>query len=237
MSGYEHIVALPHFPEHQDKSRETARLIVTQWLGSFQQAVRNGSVNDLAELFNEDAWIRDFLTFSWDFRTIQGSKKVSAYIKESQDAASLVAISARDHGKFQPTFKTPAPETNWVESMFEFETSIGRGKGMVRLVSGNKPSWKAYLINFTLQELKGAEEQSGLRRPHGYVDPRGGTWEERRERQKEFLDEDPTVFVIGAGKLVFWSSRLCLTLFRTSRSRNRSPFATCWAAYFDHRQE
>ncbi|KAH7254563.1 hypothetical protein B0J15DRAFT_423922 [Fusarium solani] len=200
MSGYEHIVTLPQFPEHQDKSPETARLIVTQWLGSFQQAVRNGSVDDLAEFFNKDAWIRDFLAFSWDFRTIQGSNKVSEYIKQSQDAASLVAISARDHGKFQPSFKTPAPGTNWVESMFEFETSIGRGKGMVRLVSGDKPGWKAYLINFTLQELKGAEERSGLRRPHGYVDPRGGTWGERRERQKEFLDEDPAVFVIGAGQ-------------------------------------
>ncbi|RMJ18036.1 hypothetical protein CDV36_002342, partial [Fusarium kuroshium] len=28
----------------------------------------------------------------------------------------------------------------------------------------------------------------------------GGTWGERRERQKEFLDEDPVVFVIGAGQ-------------------------------------
>lgn len=234
MSGYEHIVALPHFPEHQDKSPETARLIITQWLGSFQQAVRNGSVDDLAELFNEDAWIRDFLTFSWDFRTIQGSNKVSEYIKQSQDAANLVAISARDHGKFQPNFKTPAPGTNWVESMFEFETSIGQGKGMVRLVSGDQPGWKAYLINFTLQELKGSEEQSGLRRPHGYVDPRGGTWGERRERQKEFLDEDPAVFVIGAGKSDFCPGCLCLTLSRASWPRNCSPLATRWIADFDH---
>ncbi|KAM0421007.1 hypothetical protein ACHAPT_011250 [Fusarium lateritium] len=200
MSGYEHIVTLPQFPEHQDKSAETARLIVTQWLESFRQAVRNGTVSDLSDLFIQDAWIRDFITFSWDFRTIQGSDKISAYIKQHQDAASLVAIKARDHGQFQPVFKSPAPGTHWVESMFEFETSIGRGKGMVRLVSDGKANWKAYLVNFTLQELKGAEEQSGLNRPHGYVDPRGGTWGERRERQKEFLDQDPTVFVIGAGQ-------------------------------------
>ncbi|KAF5013867.1 hypothetical protein FDECE_148 [Fusarium decemcellulare] len=199
MSGYEHIVTLPRFTESQAKSPEVAREIVDQWLKKFQEVVKTGTYTDVASLFHGDAWIRDFLTFSWDFRTIQGSEALSSYIKK-QDAATLVSIKARDHGKFQPIFKTPAPEVHWVESMFEFETSVGRGKGMLRLVSGNDNVWKGYLINFTLQELKGFEEQSGLRRPHGYVDPRGGTWGERRERQKEFLDEDPAVFVIGAGQ-------------------------------------
>ncbi|KAM5344458.1 hypothetical protein ACJ41O_012994 [Fusarium nematophilum] len=199
MSGYEHIITLPRFTEAQAKSPDHAREIVAQWIETFQKVLKSGTVDDLASLFHDGGWIRDFLAFSWDFRTIQGSTDLAAYIKH-QDAPHLLSIQHRNHGAFQPVFKTPAPDVHWVESMFDFETSVGTGKGMLRLVSDDSSVWKGYAINFTLQELKGFEEQSGTRRPHGYVDPRGGTWGERRERQKEFLDEDPAVFVIGAGQ-------------------------------------
>ncbi|KAF4982173.1 hypothetical protein FZEAL_2150 [Fusarium zealandicum] len=200
MSGHEHIITLPRFTESEAQSTEIARDIISQWLENFQKAVKTGSTEDLASTFHQDAWIRDLLGFSWDFRAIQGSEKLAAYLKKNQDTTSLLAIRLREHGQFQPRFKTSAPNVHWVESMFEFETSVGSGKGMLRLVAGNDNIWRGYLINFTMQELKCFEERSGSRRPHGYVDPSGGTWGERRERQKEFLDEDPAVFVIGAGQ-------------------------------------
>ncbi|KAM0553177.1 hypothetical protein ACHAPJ_007464 [Fusarium lateritium] len=200
MPGNDHIITLPKFSESQAKSPEIAQELITRWLQNFQQVLKTGTAADLASLFHGDAWVRDFLTFSWDFRTIQGSEQVASYIRQNQDQSAIVAIKARDYGRFKPVFVTKTSEVHWVESMFEFETLIGTGKGMLRLVQGNDNAWKAYLINFTLQELKGSEEKSGPRRPHGYVDPRYGTWSERRERQKEFLGEDPAVFVIGAGQ-------------------------------------
>ncbi|KAK7413126.1 hypothetical protein QQX98_008012 [Neonectria punicea] len=200
MSGHEHIITLPRFTEAEAKSPEHARDIVANWIESFQKVLQSGTAKDVASLFQDDAWIRDFLGFSWDFRTIQGSDKLAAYIKEHEGTTRLLTIRQRDHGAFQPVFKTPSPNVHWVESMFEFETSVGSGKGMLRLTANENNVWKGYLINFTLQDLTGFEEQSGRRRPHGYVDPRGGTWGERRERQKEFLDDDPAVLVIGAGQ-------------------------------------
>lgn len=72
---------------------------------------------------------------------------------------------------------------------------------MLRLVMDpeDNDTWKCYLISLTLQELKGHEEQVGLNRPIGYVDIAGGNWQQRRERQKEFRDQDPVAFIIGAG--------------------------------------
>ena len=76
---------------------------------------------------------------------------------------------------------------------------------MLRLVQGNDGIWKGYMIYTALQELKGFEEKIGARRTHGGNNSLiggaiKGNWLERRERQKEFLDEEPTVLIVGAGR-------------------------------------
>lgn len=89
--------------------------------------------------------------------------------------------------------------------MFTFETKVGKGKGMVRLAQGDDGAWKAHFISTSLQELKDYPEATGDRRPLGGKNGLEGgmvkgNWKERRDRQVEFLDEEPTVFIVGAGK-------------------------------------
>jgi heterodisulfide reductase subunit A-like polyferredoxin len=89
--------------------------------------------------------------------------------------------------------------------MFDFETRVGRGTGMVRLGQDGGGEWKGYMMYTSLQELKGFEEENGARRPHGGSNSLvggvvTGNWRERREKQREFVDGDPTVLVIGAGQ-------------------------------------
>lgn len=92
--------------------------------------------------------------------------------------------------------------------MFFFETKVGRGAGIFRLTQDRQSGvWKAYTMYTSLQELKGFEEPLGPRRVYGTLDsmPGGssqGTWYERRQRQLEFLDEEPTVLVVGAGRSI-----------------------------------
>jgi hypothetical protein len=50
--------------------------------------------------------------------------------------------------------------------MFDFETNVGRGAGVVRLVC-DEGTWKEYMMYTALQELKGFEESVGVRRVHG----------------------------------------------------------------------
>lgn len=89
--------------------------------------------------------------------------------------------------------------------MFSFETNVGTGKGMIRLVCLPNGAWMAHMIYTALQELHSAKEIAGYNRPHGGNNSlKGGAvegnWYERRERKKEFLDEQPAVLIVGAGQ-------------------------------------
>lgn len=201
MAKNDYIIKLPTLREPTSKSPENAREIIKTWTQAFEKVLTNNVKDGLSTVFREDAWIRDFLSLSWDFRTINGLDEITAFFKENQPRAGLRQIVPREKGAFQPSFGDPAPGVHWVESMFDFESNVGRGKGMVRLALEADDTWKAFMINFTLLQLKGFEEKMGVSRPTGHVDPKGGNWKERRERQVEFVDEDPTVLVIGAGEL------------------------------------
>ncbi|KAL7930764.1 FAD/NAD(P)-binding domain-containing protein [Trichoderma chlorosporum] len=196
-----HIITLPTFKQQGNVSPLHAKNIAERWVNLFERALRSNNREALEAIFVKDAWIRDLLSFTWDFRTLQGRDHVLSYFQDNHDA-EIGSIRLRDHGVYQPTFKKPCPGIQWVESMFDFESHHGRGKGMIRLVleSDDEDQWKCYLIHFTLQEIKGHEEKTGLTRPEGYVDSTGGNWQQRRERQQEFLDEDPAVLIVGAGQ-------------------------------------
>ncbi|KAL7952042.1 FAD/NAD(P)-binding domain-containing protein [Trichoderma barbatum] len=196
-----HIITLPTFKQQGNVSPLHARIIAERWVKSFEHALQNNNREALEEVFVKDSWIRDLLSFTWDFRTLQGRDKVLNYLQNNH-SNGINNIRLRDHGAFQPIFKKPYSDMQWVESMFDFESRHGQGKGMLRLVldGDNEDQWKCYLIHFTLQELKGHEEKTGFTRPEGYVDTTGGNWQQRRERQKEFLDDDPAVLIIGAGQ-------------------------------------
>lgn len=200
MTKIQHSIKLPTFREPFSKTPEYAREVIAGWVDKFNQLLTNGDLAELPSLFRSDAWIRDFLSLSWDFRTIQGLHRISGYFQENLRQTGLRNIEPRETGAFAPAFRTVAPGVHWVDSMFDFENDVGRGKGVVRLVEEEDNVWKAYMINFTLQELKNVEEKAGINRPTGKVDPKGGNWKERRDREREFLDEDPAVLVVGAGE-------------------------------------
>jgi Predicted flavoprotein involved in K+ transport len=146
------------------------------------------------------------LALDWDMRTAHSSNEIEELLHKRQGQAQLHNFRLQDKGKFQPRWEQVVDGLSWVSSMFFFETAFGTGSGMLRLTQDQSDGkWKAYAVYTSLQELKGAEEPLGHRRPEGTTESMpdglaGGTWIERRERQKEFLDSDPTVLVVGAGQ-------------------------------------
>ena len=180
--------------------------VAQQWLTRLENALKNNDIASLPALMHQDSWWRDMLAFSWDLRTIHGLDKLSAYFSDNLSLTAPYNFKLQDNGKFAPNVQSPIQGLEWVESMFSFETKVGRGKGMLRLVQGADGVWKGYMIYTALQELKGFEESSGERRPHGGNNSlvggsMKGNWLERRQRQIEFLDEEPTVLIVGAGEL------------------------------------
>ncbi|GME27838.1 Flavin-containing monooxygenase-like protein [Neofusicoccum parvum] len=210
-----HTIKLPTFTKPQPTLTTKSQSppanptdIASQWLTSFASALSsNDLTTSLPAILHADCWWRDTLALSWDLRTIRGLPALQDYLGAQQPRFQLRPTALADSSNFAPSAKTPIEGLEWVESMFSWETSVGRGKGMLRLVQDEAGAWKAYMLYTALQELKGFEEKVGERRPHGgHNSLEGGpgsvkrNWLERRERQAEFLDEEPQVVCVGAGQ-------------------------------------
>ncbi|PGH12616.1 hypothetical protein AJ80_06675 [Polytolypa hystricis UAMH7299] len=204
-----HTIYLPNLSSRglpADTSTVDVNAVVAEWFQRFDKCLSSNDASDVQAVFREDAWVRDMLTLSWDFRTLNGLDNITAYLQENAGGAKLRNMRARNTGPFQPALKMPAPGVHWLETMFDFETEVGRGSGVLRLVFEEKDNaWKVYLINFLLQELKGFEEKSGKNRPWNGVNsstgtPSGDNWAQQREKEKRFEDKSPAVLIIGAGQ-------------------------------------
>ncbi|KAJ5578243.1 uncharacterized protein N7459_007207 [Penicillium hispanicum] len=201
--GNPHIIQLPSTPT---SSPSDPRAIIQQWFTALEaQLSRPGTLN-LKDLFHSESWWRDMLALDWDVCTAHTVAEIQHLLRRRQRQAQISNFRVQDEGQFRPHWEQVVDGLSWVSSMFFFETAIGTGTGMVRLTQAEGDArWKAYAVYTSLQELDGAEEPLGKRRPEGTTEsmPGGlasGTWIERRERQKEFLDAEPTVLVVGAGQ-------------------------------------
>jgi cation diffusion facilitator CzcD-associated flavoprotein CzcO len=87
------------------------------------------------------------------------------------------------------------------EGIFRFETALGRGHGVVRLLADNPD--EAWVLLTALDELKGHEEKIGANRPSGSAYSRnfgGENWLDQRNTARAYADRDPVVLVVGGGQ-------------------------------------
>jgi cation diffusion facilitator CzcD-associated flavoprotein CzcO len=202
-----HDVALPTFKKPTASVAVTEvsppEAIVKSWLDKFNSILAKDGYTGFEDIIHSDSWWRDFLVLTWDYRTIRGSSNLVSFLR-SNASKDLSNLQVCDSGKFSPHYEDPIENLTWIVSMFNFDTKVGKGKGMVRLAQGDDGDWKAHMIYTSLQELNGFPEATGTRRPLGGKNSLEGgmikgNWLERREREKEFIDEEPTVLIIGAG--------------------------------------
>jgi cation diffusion facilitator CzcD-associated flavoprotein CzcO len=178
------------------------------WLVQFEEALARPDDGLLDALFHRDSYWRDVLALSWNIQTLNGA---DAILKEMRTLAPRAAPRgfAIDPDRRAPR-KAMRAGTHAIEAIFKFETAVGRGSGILRLIpdtdDGN--TLKAWTLLTELGELKGFEEQLGVQRPRGNAysrDFRGPNWLDLRKAQAEYADRDPTVLVIGGGQ-----SGLCI---------------------------
>lgn len=202
---YDHIYTLPKTAPVEGPV--DARKIAQEWLGKFEAILTSGDFSRIGEVFHEESWFRDMIALQWDFRTLHGREKIQEFLSQHQPKAGASSFHLQESGHFAPKLEDVKKDINlaWVSSLFHFETKLGKGAGVLRLTQEKPGEWKAFAFYTVLQELTGHEERLGERRAYGTIDsmPGGfsrGTWFERRERQLNFLDEEPQVVIIGAGK-------------------------------------
>ncbi|THH13418.1 hypothetical protein EW146_g6790 [Bondarzewia mesenterica] len=168
--------------------------VAKDWFDSFAKHARSDSVSGVLDLLLEDAFWRDLLALTWDFRTFYGTDNIRKFLEDRLAQAQLSSIEL-DPSSVQ--LQRPYPDIAWVQAFFSFDTPTGRGSGIVRLVPTSDSSWRAHSLFTNLESLHGFPEQTGLLRE---PQPNHGKWQEKRKREIDCLDEDPKVVVIGAGQ-------------------------------------
>jgi putative flavoprotein involved in K+ transport len=162
-----------------------------QWLTDFDAALTAGDVEAAAAMFAPASFWRDLVSFTWNLTTVEGRDGVRELLEGTLSTTSPSGFSVAE----------PATEADGVtEAWFDFETAVGRGRGLLRLTDEG-----AWTFLTTLYELKGHEEPLGPRRPPGAkhgVDPDRVTWAEQRQKEAEDLGTttQPHVLVVGGGQ-------------------------------------
>src|SRR5215468_11105895 len=172
-----------------DKTSDIA-IAAESWLAEFEAAL--GARDDVAlkKLFHPDSYWRDALALSWTLQTVNGRNDILKTLK--QQAASVAPSGfAIDPDRAAPRKVTRAG-TDCIEAIFRFETKLGRGDGIIRLIpdadDGNR--LKAWTLLTALEELKGFEEQLGVSRPRGNAysrDFRGPNWLDLRNASNAYI--------------------------------------------------
>ena len=173
------------------------------WLAQFEEALTRPDDGVLKALFCPDSHWRDVLALSWNIQTINGADAILADLKAHADSAAAGGFAV-DPDRRAPR-RVMRAGTNCIEAIFRFETKVGRGSGVLRLIpdAADSNKLKAWTLLTELGELKGFEEQLGAQRPRGNAysrDFRGPNWLDLRRASAGYADHDPTVLVIGGGQ-------------------------------------
>ena len=175
------------------------KALVEQGLDRLDAALQSESRSSVAAMFAVDGHWRDLLAFTWTITPCQGAEEIATLMAGKQGAARARGFAVAE-GRTPPR-RVQRAGIDVIEGILQFETELGRGYGVVRLLA-SEPS-RAFQLMTSLHELKGFEERIGKRRPTGEAFSRnfGGTnWSEQRLASQAYTDREPVVLIAGGGQ-------------------------------------
>lgn len=162
-----------------------------EWITAFGSALKGVNLKAALDFFDDRCFWRDFLAFTWNIKTLEGQDSILAMLEKtrSQVAPANWAIDGE-----------PWVSEEYVEAWFTFETSVGKGRGHLRLIDG-----KCRSILTTIDSLNGYEEKSGRRRIAGTVhkaEKDRENWLEKKTQAEARIgvEEQPWCLIIGGGQ-------------------------------------
>jgi len=178
----------------EDKMLDTPLASEIQtFLDEFGRALEAGDISAVQDMFVENCYWRDLVSFTWNIKTMEGREEVGDMLKH-QLAAAKPSNWKLVEGE------VPTEEEGIVTAWISFETEVARGYGLVRLKEG-----RIWTLLTTMVELKGHEEHKGFSRPLGAKHGAGKhrlSWKEERDREKAELGykTQPYCVIIGGGQ-------------------------------------
>ncbi|KAJ3554920.1 hypothetical protein NM688_g2858 [Phlebia brevispora] len=179
------------------EASEDPRVVAVGWLSSFASALSSGDAEAVATLFLPDGWLRDILTFTWDNRSLEGRKKIIAYLSDTLPAKPISEVKLLEEQHFQPVF-VPVGSRQVIEFGYAFETPIAYGQGFVRLLQDEQEEWKSLIVSTVIMDLKGHEEMPGR---YNFEDSlQDICWGLSESTRKAQIESNPHVIIIGGGQ-------------------------------------
>jgi putative flavoprotein involved in K+ transport len=177
--------------------------LVEHWLHRFEAAIAETNESALSALFHRDSYWRDLLAVTWRIGTVVGANAIVGELKAY--AGHVLPRGFRVSRDRTAPRKVTRAGTDAIEAIFTFETTEGRGSGVLRLTPdvGEGGTPKAWTLLTALDELKGFEERVGTSRPSGQSysrDFRGPNWLDLRTSAAAYAERDPVVLVVGGGQ-------------------------------------
>jgi len=162
-------------------------------LSDFGEALEQGDIDRAVGMFADDCYWRDLVSFTWNIKTVEGKEQVGDMLRHQLATTKPTNWSLAEG-------ETPTEEDGIVTAWIQFETSVARGYGLMRLREG-----KIWTLLTTMVELKGHEEPKGFARPLGAKHGAGKnriTWKEEREEEERELgySKQPYVLIVGGGQ-------------------------------------
>ena len=97
----------------------------TAWLDGFEAALAARDVPAAAAMFATECFWRDLVSFTWNLTTVEGRDGVADLLGETLERTDPSGFALDE----------PADEADGVvTAWFTFETAVGRGRGLLRLV-------------------------------------------------------------------------------------------------------
>ena len=172
---------------------KTSQAILDETLTKLNAAVESRDIEAVVNLFQEDCYWRDLVTFTWNLRTMEGRDQVRHMLGEQIDAIKPANFHCTPG-------EIASGDEAMVEGWIDFETGAARGFGHIRIKDG-----LIWTLLTTMSELKGYEECKGFTRPmgaeHGANIGRL-SWSEMLEAERATLGytEQPYCVIIGGGQ-------------------------------------
>src|SRR5262245_58873934 len=107
--------------------------LVGQWLVKLDAALQSETRAKVASLFTADGHWRDLLAFTWYITPRQGAEEIADLMVENQTTARARGFGIAE-GRTPPR-RIKRAGIHVIEGIFRFETQVGRGFGVVRLLA------------------------------------------------------------------------------------------------------
>ncbi|KAH9918228.1 FAD/NAD-P-binding domain-containing protein [Epithele typhae] len=195
----------PTYPSHPFQMEQVdPQIIASDWLSSLQSALDAKDSIAFANAFLSDGWLRDFLVFTWDIRSLTGRTKIAGYLGGALEASAISDVTpGLEHAHIPPRVVPVAqmgPDVHAVELAFTFECAHGHGRALARLLRDAGGTYRALAVFMELADLVGHEELRTMPLRDDMTGLPGRDMQKEIAEYVEEMETKPYVLVVGAGQ-------------------------------------